>query len=331
MPDTIRASFLAGYVELAREVGLDPLRMLDSVGIPRAALTSPDLRISTSAGRDLLEASSRGAEDFGLRMSELRTPSIMGPVALIIREQPTVRGILETMARYGPLHTESNRMYLEESGDFAILRLVLRYPTPGPCRQGAELSMAQIIRTLRLYLGVAWMPLSVSLVHAAPKSLATHRRIFGPGLTFDQAANEIVFNRTDLDRPNASADPEMARQITHYVEGLASAMEASLPARVLELAHALLPMGYCTVGFIARQLGVDPRTLQRQLAAAGTSFGDIVQQTRMDLSTQYLEGSNRPLAEVADLLGFSALSALSRWHRIHFGCAPSERRKAARA
>ena len=83
--DTIRAAFLTGYAELARSVGLDPLRMLDAAGIPRAALTDPDLRFPTTAARDLLEASARGAEDFGLRLIDQRTPSIMGPVALIAR------------------------------------------------------------------------------------------------------------------------------------------------------------------------------------------------------------------------------------------------------
>ena len=32
------------------------------------------------------------------------------------------------------------------------------------------------------------------------------------------------------------------------------------------------------------------------------------------------------LTDVADLLGFSALSALSRWHKRHFGFTLTERR-----
>ena len=46
---------------------------------------------------------------------------------------------------------------------------------------------------------------------------------------------------------------------------------------------------------------------------------------------QYLEESDRPLAEVSELLGFSALSAFSRWHRTHYTCSASDRRRAARA
>jgi hypothetical protein len=106
--------------------------MLDSVGLPRAALTDPDLRISTSAGRDLLEACSRVAEDFAMRLSELRTPSIMGPVALIIREQPTARGVLEAFGRYMSLHADSTRLSVEETDDVAIVYVTQSFDTPGP-------------------------------------------------------------------------------------------------------------------------------------------------------------------------------------------------------
>ena len=88
---TIRASTLMGFADTARSVGLDPLRMLDAVGIPREALLDPDARISTAAVRDLLELGGRTADDFALRMADRRTPSTMGPVALIAREQPTLR------------------------------------------------------------------------------------------------------------------------------------------------------------------------------------------------------------------------------------------------
>jgi AraC-like DNA-binding protein len=91
----------------------------------------------------------------------------------------------------------------------------------------------------------------------------------------------------------------------------------------------LLPTGRCTGDFVARQLGADLRTLQRQLAAAGTSFQEIVAEVRTDLAAQYLEGSERPLANISELLGFSALSAFSRWHQKQYGQSPSERRRSA--
>lgn len=300
--------------------------MLDSVGIPRAALTDPDMRISNEASRQLYEASSRVAEDFGLRLSELRTPSIMGPVALIAREQPTVRAVIETMARYVSLHSEGTAIRLEDADDMVLIRVVQLYPSMGPARQAWELTVAQLVKTVRLYAGASWRPLSVSFKHGPPKSLATHHRIFGPNVDFDQEFIGIACTRADMARRNPGADPEMARQIERYLGTLGGSTEAGPPERVRELVQVLLPSGYCTSDFVARQLGLDLRTMQRHLAAAQTSFAQVLADVRSDLAAQYLERSERSLAEVSELLGFSALSAFSRWHHAHHGTTPSERR-----
>jgi AraC-like DNA-binding protein len=326
--ETIRAAALMGYAETARAVGLDPLRMLDAVGIPRTALSDPDLRVPTAATRDLLENSARAAEDFGLRMSELRTPSLMGPVALITREQPTVRDVILALVKYFPLHSRAMMLRLEEAGDVAIVHSSPRFPTPGSARQSVELGMAQLVRILRLYLGAHWRPAGVSFVHSPPSFLETHHRIFGPAVAFNQDFDGVVCLRSDLDQPNPSADPEMARQIERYLEGLAGLAEAPLSVRVREMIRNLLPTGRGTIENVAIQMGVDQRTLQRQLAAETTSFIDILQEVRMELTGPYLEESDRPFAEVSELLGFSALSAFSRWHRQHYGCSASDRRKA---
>lgn len=306
--------------------------MLDAVGIPRQALVDPDLRIASEAARDLLELSARAADDFALRMSDRRTPSVMGPLALIAREQPTVRAVMEAINRYHALHTDHSRVPLEDVDDeVTIMHFVQSWSSPGPERQSVELGMAQMVRTLRQYLGGGWRPLSASFVHAAPKVLDSHRRIFGPNLDFDQSFHGLVCRRADLDRPNPVADPEMARQIERYIDILGSDEEAGFADRVRAVVVRQLAGGGCAAEPVAHQFGIDLRTLQRQLAAANTSFLEIVQETRMGLIPLLLEESDCPLAEVSERLGFSALSTFSRWHRAHYNLSPSAHRLAARA
>lgn len=255
----------------------------------------------------------------------------MGPVALILREQPSMRGAIEALIRYVPVHSDANHIALEEAGDLAILSLVLTYPSPGTCRQAAELGMAQQVRIFRQFLGERWRPLGMTFVHASPESLVSHHRVFGANVQFDQPSNALTFARADLDARNPNADPEMARVIRHYIDGLIGAAPMGISERVLELVTELLPTGHCSILLVSRQAGVDPRTLQRRLAEVGVSFHDVVQRARMGLASQYIEGGNLPLVEVADLLGFSALSAFSHWHRVNWGCSASERRRTAQA
>jgi AraC-like DNA-binding protein len=77
----------------------------------------------------------------------------------------------------------------------------------------------------------------------------------------------------------------------------------------------LLPRGLCRVEVVAQHLGIDRHTVARQLASEQTSFSELVNALRRDLFARYLKDGARTLIDVSALLGFSAPSAFSRWHR----------------
>jgi len=52
----------------------------------------------------------------------------------------------------------------------------------------------------------------------------------------------------------------------------------------------------------------------------------MVNDTRKELATRHVIESDRPLTEVAMLLGFSAPSGFSRWYHAQFGCSAKESR-----
>ena len=67
--------------------------------------------------------------------------------------------------------------------------------------------------------------------------------------------------------------------------------------------------------------------MQRRLAEEGTSFGDILQNTRRELAKSYLQESQLSINEIAYLLGFSEHANFSRACKRWFGRAPSEYRR----
>lgn len=100
----------------------------------------------------------------------------------------------------------------------------------------------------------------------------------------------------------------------------------TLADKASRLVREMLPMGRCSVEELAQHLGVDRRTVHRHLARSGQTFSSLVNDVRGELAEAYLEGGVRRLTEVAHLLGFSALSAFSRWHKRHFGFTLTQRR-----
>jgi AraC-like DNA-binding protein len=330
MSALVRSASLTNYHEVALAAGLRPMSLLAEAGLSPAVLRELDLKVPAEQVRQLLELSATAARDesFGLRMAESRQISNLGPVGLLLRDQPTLRDSLVVLLRYHRALNGALSIEFEESGSVAVLREEMIVGEARPVRQSVELALGVLMRLLRQFLGSDWQPRRVCFAHGAPREIGTHLRVFGPGVEFHREFNGIVFARADLDARNPSADVVMARYAQQLLD---ASMAGPAPTTIEEVRHAivrLLPGGRCGIQQVSSHLGVAPRTLQRRLASQGGAFSALVNETRVDLATRHLGEGSRPLMEVAGLLGFSEQSAFSRWHREQFGCTPRERRAA---
>jgi AraC-like DNA-binding protein len=334
MARLIRSASLSGYAALAQSVGLDPVRMLRRAGVDPRALADPEMKIDVRAVRELLESSAAesGVEDFGLRLAARRRLSNLGPLSLVVREEDTARKALDTLVRYLRLHNESILTRIEDAGGMVIIHCEIIAGKATPVRQSIELALAVLHRILRELLGPNWEARRVCFAHAPPASLAGHVRAFGRFVEFDCEFNGIVCAARDLDAPLPAADPVMAGYAKHYLRMLFVRPDMTTAEKLRQVAVALLPLGRFTVDQAARHLGIDRRTIHRHLARDGETFSSLVDKLRAELALRHLESGERSLTEVSELLGFSALSAFSRWFRRSFGSSVStwRARRAAR-
>jgi AraC-like DNA-binding protein len=295
MAGLIRSASLTNFADVARSAGLDPLRLCTEFGLPPRALRDPDLRVPLDAVRDLLETSAErsGDEAFGLKMAEARELSNLGPLGLLVREQPTLRLAIKSLAYYARKLNQVLFLTLEETGDVAVLREELIVGHAGAVRQSTDLAIGVAFRMLRVLLGPSWKPLRVCFAH---------------------------------DAPNPNADPGMARYVRQLVESGIGRDVGDTGTQVRELVLGLLGTGQCTIDVVSRHLGVDRRTVHRRLADEGQTYSQIVDAVRRELADRYMKNRNRSLAEVSSLLGFSAPSGFTRWYTRQFGDRPSRRR-----
>jgi AraC-like DNA-binding protein len=331
MPRLIRSAVLTDYVEVARSFGLDPYRLLKEARLDRSCLLDPDIKISADACHWLLEASASAGqtEDFGLRMSEARRLSNLGPLALAMRDAATLREALQAAIRYMRLHTDVFLLSLEDSDDLAIVKAELIGSRLSHVRQIMEMAIGVGYRVMRQLLGSSRQTWPVWFSHSAPKNMTTHLRVFGPRVEFGREVNGILCERGDLDMPLPAADPVMARHVKQYLEPLLAHADATVSEKVRQQVYELLPSGHCSAEWTASRLGMDRRSLHRHLARDGKTFSAIVDAVRADLARRYVEDRGRCLSEVAYVLGFSATSAFSRWFRGRFGCSAMSWRAAA--
>ncbi|WP_116368171.1 AraC family transcriptional regulator [Parahaliea mediterranea] len=324
MASKIRAASLRHYVELARQMGLDPHRLLAEVGLNAALLEQPDNRISTDASVALLENSALASNcpTFGLRMAETRQLSDLGAMSLLLLHQRTLRDALHITIHYRHLLNEALVMHIESAGNLVIIREEVVTEKAIPARQSTEYAMGVLFRLCRAIIGTHWLPHSVNFTHAPPPDLQLHRRMFGARVEFGAEFNGIVCPAADLDLPNPQAEPTMARYAEDFVSSLQGVEPLSEIQEVRQAIYMLLPMGRASIEQVAQALGVNARTLQRRLKDDDATFSDLINEVRSTLVQRYLSNPRYSLNQIADLLGYSVPSSFTRWFSARFGMAP---------
>lgn len=331
-----RSASLSDYESLALSVGLDPLRMLRLAKLPVRALHDPNLTIDATSVVWLLEESAHvsGQEAFGLLLADRRNLANFGMLALMLRQEPTLRAAMQSMVRYMRLHNAGVQLRLEDSGELVLLHLRIDVHRSGYWRQAIEQSTGIGLRVFSILSGNTFRPVSVQFAHAPPARLDVHHRLLGAAIAFSQECNAIVCRSRDLDVPLPAADPALKREVKRWLDLQLAGCADQPVQRTRQIVQMLLPTGLCSVDRIAEHLGMHRRTLNRRLALDGESATTIVDTVRAELAEEYLASSRRKLYEVAELLGFSCAGDFSRWFRTRFGVTPSDwvaRHRLARA
>jgi AraC-like DNA-binding protein len=331
MTDLIRSASLTHYAEIARSVGIAPKTMLKQARLPLHCLEQPDLRVAVGSVRRLLEASAEasGCEEFGLRLADRGGYSTLGPVALLVREQATVGAALDVLARYIQLQNEAMRLEIDRRDELVTIAMFLRGGPQRSTRQSRELALGRIHRLMVSLLPDGWRPLEVHLAHAPPARRNYHRKFFGCEVAFDSEFDAIVCHARDMERAIPTAQPMLASYVENRVREIGIRPE-HFDGKVRELMRLLLPGGNCTIETVAEHMACDRRTIHRRLRECSTTFSAILDAERADIAMQLIEDGNRPLKEIAGLLGFSAQSALARWFRGRFGCSITDWRGGGR-
>jgi AraC-like DNA-binding protein len=329
----VRYAALTGYPELATSVGLDPARLMADEGLDIAHLADQDTWTPAAPVARLLErsAAEAGVEDFGVRLSGRRRLSALGPLSVVLREEPDLRSALDLLIRYEQAYTGVLDLRLLEADGMATVQVWLDFGAPVPVRQSIDLTVANLLGVLRSLVRADWQPLSVVFAHGPPGDLGPFRQVCGPGLRFGQPFTGVVLPAHDLDLPTVTADPALRPYARRLLETVLPPRPVTATEQVRAMVEVLLPTGRCSLAHVSRALHVPPRTLHRHLAEEGETFSAIVHEIRARWAERYLATDPYSLTQIAHLLGFAAPSAFSVWFRGHFGTTASEWRQCVRS
>ncbi|MFX1676492.1 AraC family transcriptional regulator ligand-binding domain-containing protein [Paraburkholderia sp. A2WS-5] len=325
MDTLIRTGVLTNYLKVAQQLGFKPQPLLRKLGLNSEMFADPECRIPASAAVTLLKVSAQMTQcpTFGLRMADLWQLSDLGVVSVLLTHQRTLREAVGTLIRFRHLLNEFLVIRMEDVGKKVIVREEFVADETGTSIQHTELVLGSLSRMCSTLMGAAWHPLSVHFTHDAPPDLRLHRRVFVGKLEFASSFNGMICRAADMDFPNPIADPVMARHAQRLLEGLPGASEPSIVLEVRKAIYLLLPVGRATIEQVAHGLGMNVRTLQRQLESAGSVFSEMVNGVRRDLVMHYMDNKSYTLGRIAESLGYSAYGSFVRWFEAQFGMTPT--------
>jgi AraC-like DNA-binding protein len=277
-------------------------------------------------------AAASGCITFGLRMAERRGLADLGMVSLLIAHQSTLGDALAVLTQFRNRINTNLALRIEQFEGMVLLRESFVFDPPIPSRQADDLALGVLDQLCRSVLGADWQPIAISLPYESPppSERPVYQRLFSCPIEFNSEFEGILINKGDLDRPNPRSDPALALHARNLVNAMIDPGERSIAQEVEQAIQLLMPAGRASIASVADSLGMTVRTLQRRLDEDGTQFSDLLDKVRVREVSRHLARRRIRLTDVADLLGYSSLSAFSNWYRGRFNETPSAGRRRAR-
>lgn len=317
--------------EILEDYGFDPDPVFRRVDLDPDLLFEPGARYPLQAIAALWVEMEQLIEDpcFGLKTADYWHPSHFGTIGYAMMASSTVRNGLERLMRYHRVVSDARFGELIEDEARGCLHVKLNWNEERPWTPAREDgALTYILSSCRLNFKKPLHPRRVEMTHNQHQCLQRYEKFFNCRVDLNRPAPVISFSLSDVEKPLRSGDEYLAQLHDGIMDDYISRLsEVRLIRSVQKVLAAQLPAGPVTVEAVARELGMSTRKLQRDLKLEGTTYQELLNNTRRDLAQRYVKDTHNDLTEVAFILGFADLSTFSRSFKRWTGVSPSRYRK----
>ena len=324
---------LRSLLDVLRQRGVEPDPVRRAAGLEDSSLEDPDLRVEASQAYRAWEAAVAltGDPDLGLLVASAQPAGAFDLLEYAFRASATLGRAFEQLARYRRVVRDDLEVVLSEDDARASVAFTLGQPGP-LLRQQANYFLLSWLRVAREATGRADLtPLETRVPYPAPERVLGIERAFGGTIVYECAAPALVFDRSVLSLPTTRPDPGLLRVLGPRLRRLEPSPAGERPFAEAVRGHVEedLPSGDVTAARVAADLGVSVRTLDRRLAAEGTSFRQVLDGVRRELAERHLRDPRATPGEIAFQLGYSESSAFHRSFKRWTGLTPRAFRRRA--
>jgi AraC-like DNA-binding protein len=329
------ASLPVALVAFAQTLGLPRDHLLSTAGLGEADLADPDGLVPFEAlpriWRELLRRFPD--EPLGVRFAKMIPITSMGVVGYAITKATDFRHAFDLWRRFNRLIDPYLELTVEPDGDRH--RIELRHePEIARMAEPLEAMLGSLFRfAVELNPAADEQPRAeVFFAHPRRHDLAVYADLFDLPPTFDAPFTGARVPSTVFELPVQGADPRVVAYLTRYADALLEQMPPAaddpLDARVRAEIDRRLLSDSVEQQAVAKALGMSVRSLQRGLAAAGTSFSQLLDDVRRVRALALVARADLSVAEIAFALGYTDPRAFYRSFRRWTGVTPTQHRSA---
>ncbi len=319
---------------LAVEYGVDPASAYAELGLDPDGPADAGERVPNSVVTAMFERALAMSGDpaVGIRVGLRSEPRHFFVIGHTWLASATLGDAIRKLLRYEAIFDSGETdLGFEREGDCLVLSEC--YPESGdyPGKLRVDNEIASVLKMCRLSAGREVLPrrIEVFLPPGAPTDI--YRPLTQGEVERSAVRTALHFDPADIESPLAGSIPDVVEATCRIADRYLGSLDNSKVAhQVRAQLVQMLPSGAVDQEKVAARLYRSASTLQRQLSAEGTSYRDVLDETRRELAQAYLRDGRHSQTETAFLVGFSDQSNFSRAFRRWTGKSPGEYRKATR-
>jgi AraC-like DNA-binding protein len=321
---------LAALYDILVDQGHAAGAILRNVNIPMGEVHSPKARISLKqlmiACKNAVQLSSD--RHLPYRIGTSIHISTYGMYGFAILCCPDFRKAMDFAARYHALAAPLTTIDFNEHDGFASWTIEPHVHAATDAqlyRFITEMHIGIHISLMRDIMGSAFAPYEICLTYPQAEDFALPVDQVGCSVRFRRPANQVVFQSTWLDQTanlgNKTTYPTIVALCDDLLDDLKLRIGIAGTIRALLLQDIANPPTFTAV---AKVIGVNERSLRRQLRQQGFSFRGLLDELRTQIALKYLRMTKLANEDIAVALGFSDAANFRRAFHRWTNKAPSE-------
>ena len=319
----IRLSAVNPFLLELQRRGVDARSLLHDQGLPTGVPASHDLFVAADTVYELVEKSADLAGDryLGFKIGSALDLQAWDPIASATERASTVGELLSMFAVNAADHSSATRFQLSTEGDrstFGFERIKKPAFTPA---QNDAFYTGFMLRLLKHATRDHWDAKSVLFAVADPECIPPNKDIYRLARS-SRSGVKISF-------PSQWLFERFER--SHFKSNLSQGSSGEIPHSLLEslraALHPHLHESDLTADKAAKICGHDRRRLSRELREMGTTLSKEIAALRSDKASKQLVDTDRPVADIAEAVGFTDPTIFSRAFKNWTGQSPREYRR----